>query len=179
MPKPVCVFLCLTLTFVMLNLSLAQENLHLTLDQCVEMALRNDEEILKAEQTVAEAKAGLTVVRSDEYLQLNFTSWYDRAKHNNESETKSYNGTLEAEHPAMLYVLLGSSLLNAAYFLPIVYRAFFCTDEEAMFAREVREAPLWCVAPLLFTGLATIILFFWPQPFFELARLAALTFSGG
>ena len=97
MPKPVCVFSCLTFMFLVLNLSLAQENLDLTLDQCVEMALRNDEEILKAEQTVAEAEAGLTVVRSDEYLQLNFTSWYDRAKQNNESETKSYNGTIEAE----------------------------------------------------------------------------------
>jgi outer membrane protein TolC len=83
--------------FLMLNLSLAQEKLALTLDQCVETALRNDEEILKAEQTLAEAQAALKVVRSDEYLQLNFTSWYDRAKQNNESETKSYNGTIEAE----------------------------------------------------------------------------------
>ncbi len=97
MPKPVCVFSCLTFIFLMLNLSLAQDALHLTLDQCVEMALRNDEEILKAEQTLAEAQAALKVVRSDEYLQLNFTSWYDRAKQNNESETKSYNGTIEAE----------------------------------------------------------------------------------
>ena len=97
MPKSVCVFSCLTLMFLMLNLSLAQERLDFTLDQCVEMALKNDEEILKAEQTLAEAEAALTVVRSDEYLQLNFTSWYDRAKQNNESETKSYNGTIEAE----------------------------------------------------------------------------------
>jgi multicomponent Na+:H+ antiporter subunit D len=42
-------------------------------------------------------------------------------------------GTLEAQQPTMLFVLLGSSLLNAAYFLPIVYRAFFCAPEESMF----------------------------------------------
>ncbi len=88
-------------------------------------------------------------------------------------------GTLEAEQPAMLFVLLGSSLLNAAYFLPIVYRAFFCTPEEARFGDEVREAPLWCVAPLVLTALATVILFFYPQPFANLARLAARGFIGG
>ena len=88
-------------------------------------------------------------------------------------------GTLEAEQPAMLFVLLGSSLLNAAYFLPIVYKAFFCTDAEAMFAKEVREAPIWCVAPLVLTSLITIMLFFFPQPFANLARLAAQSFTGG
>jgi multicomponent Na+:H+ antiporter subunit D len=88
-------------------------------------------------------------------------------------------GTLEAEQPAMLAVLLGSSLLNAAYFLPIVYRAFFCTPEEAMFGDKVEEAPLWCVAPLMLTALATVSLFFYPQPFAALARLAAQGFTGG
>ena len=42
-------------------------------------------------------------------------------------------GTLEADQLPMLFVLLGSSLLNAAYFMPIVYRAFFCTPEESNF----------------------------------------------
>ncbi|MFN2366252.1 MAG: monovalent cation/H+ antiporter subunit D family protein [Desulfurivibrionaceae bacterium] len=88
-------------------------------------------------------------------------------------------GTLEAEQPAMLFVLLGSSLLNAAYFLPIVYRAFFCTPAEARFGDKVEEAPLWCVAPLVLTALVTIILFFYPQPFADLARLAARGFIGG
>ena len=34
-------------------------------------------------------------------------------------------GTIAAEHWPMMVVLLGSSLLNAAYFFPIVYQAFF------------------------------------------------------
>jgi multicomponent Na+:H+ antiporter subunit D len=58
-------------------------------------------------------------------------------------------GTLEADQITMLVVLLGSSLLNAAYFLPVVYRAFFCTPEESMFENKVQEAPLWCVVPLV------------------------------
>jgi multicomponent Na+:H+ antiporter subunit D len=88
-------------------------------------------------------------------------------------------GTLEAEQTTLLFVLLGSSLLNAAYFLPIVYRAFFCTPEESMFAEKVQEAPIWCVAPLVLTALISVVLFFYPQPFFELARLAAQGFTGG
>jgi len=81
-------------------------------------------------------------------------------------------GTIEADRMAILFVLLVSSLLNAAYFLPIVYKAFFCTDEEAMFENEIREAPLWCVAPLTITAVVTIALFFYPDIFTGLASLA-------
>jgi len=81
-------------------------------------------------------------------------------------------GTLEADRIPMLIVLLGSSLLNAAYFLPIVYRAFFCTPAEAQFEKKVAEAPLFCLVPLVVTALLSIALFFYPEPFFELARLA-------
>lgn len=81
-------------------------------------------------------------------------------------------GTIEADQMPMLFVLLFSSLLNAAYFLPIVYKAFFCTDEEAMFEKEVKEAPIWCVAPLTFTAAITIVLFFYPNLFTRLASLA-------
>lgn len=88
-------------------------------------------------------------------------------------------GTLEAHQSVMLVVLLGSSLLNAAYFLPIVYRAFFCTPEEAMFENKMAEAPIWCVAPIVLTALGSIALFFYPQPFFRLARMAAQSILGG
>jgi len=88
-------------------------------------------------------------------------------------------GTLEADQITMLVVLLGSSLLNAAYFLPVVYRAFFCTPEESMFEDKVQEAPLWCLVPLVITAIVSVGLFFFPQPFFNLARLAIQGISGG
>ncbi|KPK27918.1 MAG: cation:proton antiporter [Desulfobacterales bacterium SG8_35_2] len=88
-------------------------------------------------------------------------------------------GTLEADQIVMLVVLLGSSLLNAAYFLPIVYRAFFCTPEESMFEAKVQEAPPWCVVPLVVTAICSIGLFFYPQPFFDLASLAVQIIVGG
>jgi multicomponent Na+:H+ antiporter subunit D len=88
-------------------------------------------------------------------------------------------GTLEADQIIMLVVLLGSSLLNAAYFLPLVYRAFFCTPEESLFEDKIQEAPLWCVVPLVLTAIASIGLFFFPQPFFSLASLAVQNIIGG
>ena len=88
-------------------------------------------------------------------------------------------GTLEADQIVMLVVLLSSSLLNAAYFLPVVYRAFFCTPEESMFEDKIQEAPLWCVVPLVITAILSVGLFFFPQPFFNLASLAVQTIIGG
>jgi multicomponent Na+:H+ antiporter subunit D len=81
-------------------------------------------------------------------------------------------GTLQAGQWPMLIVLLVSSFLNAAYFLPIVYKAFFCTDEESMFENTIREAPPWCVVPLVVTAVCSIVLFFYPTPFLNLATLA-------
>ncbi len=89
-------------------------------------------------------------------------------------------GTLEAGQITLLFVLLTSSLLNAAYFLPIVYKAFFCTEEESCFEDGVREEPpIWCLAPLVVTAIISVILFFYPQPFMQLAQLAVKSLMGG
>ncbi len=88
-------------------------------------------------------------------------------------------GTLQADQWPMLVVLLSSSLLNAAYFFPIVYKAFFCKEDESMFANKVQEAPGWCVGPLVLTAICSVILFFYPQPFFRLATMAVQSMLGG
>lgn len=82
------------------------------------------------------------------------------------------SGCLQDGHWWLAAVLLVSSLLNAAYFLPISYRAFFCTDEEAQHSGPVREAPLFCVVPLCLTALISLGLFFAPGVFLDLARMA-------
>jgi multicomponent Na+:H+ antiporter subunit D len=80
------------------------------------------------------------------------------------------NGSLERESIIVLTVLMFSSLLNAAYFVPIVYRAFFGTarpaDAEAL---EVREIPL-IVVPLVLTAVGSIVLGLFPGFFVELAK---------
>jgi len=84
-------------------------------------------------------------------------------------------GTLEADRIALLFILLLSSILNAAYFMPIVYRAFFCDIESARFTGPVAEAPLWCLVPLLITATCSVLLLFFPQPFYALAEITVTT----
>jgi multicomponent Na+:H+ antiporter subunit D len=69
-------------------------------------------------------------------------------------------------------VIVVSTLLNAGYFLPIVYRAFAYPAGEG----KGRTEPSWLiVAPLLATATATILLFFFPAvPY----RLAAMLLPG-
>jgi multicomponent Na+:H+ antiporter subunit D len=76
-------------------------------------------------------------------------------------------GTLQAERPVLLAVLLVSSLLNAAYLGPIVYKAYF-GKESAPPAQEVRENP-WMVVPLTLTAAASLLLGIFPGPVLELA----------
>jgi multicomponent Na+:H+ antiporter subunit D len=84
-------------------------------------------------------------------------------------------GTLQADQMAMLAVLLVSSLLNAAYLLPIVYRAFYCTEQECLFEKKMKEAPMWCVVPLSVTAAVSLLLFFYPGVFLRLAELVGGT----
>lgn len=88
-------------------------------------------------------------------------------------------GTLESHQTVFLIVLLVSSLLNAAYFLPVVYRAFFVSGDDSLFPAAVSEAPPWTLVPLVITAVISILLFFFPEPFLDLARLAAAQVTGG
>ena len=87
-------------------------------------------------------------------------------------------GTLEANQMTFLFVLLSSSLLNAAYFMPVVYRAFFPPPGTAMFENRVQEAPIFCMSPPVITAFISVVLFFYPEPFFRLASMA-VRFIGG
>ncbi|MCH2024810.1 MAG: monovalent cation/H+ antiporter subunit D family protein [Verrucomicrobiales bacterium] len=80
-------------------------------------------------------------------------------------------GTAESGQIALLVVFLISSILNACYFLPIVYRAFFCRPEESLYEGGRQEAPLACLIPLCITALLSVVSFFNPGLFIELAEL--------
>ena len=80
-------------------------------------------------------------------------------------------GTAQSDQIALLVIFLISSILNACYFLPIVYRAFFCRPEESLYEGGRQEAPLACLIPLCITALLSVISFFNPGLFIELAGL--------
>ena len=79
-------------------------------------------------------------------------------------------GSVEAGEAAFLVVLLISSVLNAAYFLPVSYIAFFGAESEA---REntatVREIPLLAI-PLVATAILSVLIGIYPGYFLTLAE---------
>lgn len=81
-------------------------------------------------------------------------------------------GAVNSDQLLLLLVLLVSSMLNAAYFLPIVYRGFFAKAVDPVFDQGVKEAPLFCLVPLSLTACASLALFFYPDIFLRLAQLA-------
>jgi multicomponent Na+:H+ antiporter subunit D len=78
------------------------------------------------------------------------------------------SGALAAQHWAALGVIVASTLLNAGYFLPIVYRAFFAPAGEGDPAHG--EAPWPMVAALVATAALTVAMFFWADVPIALAR---------
>jgi multicomponent Na+:H+ antiporter subunit D len=80
-------------------------------------------------------------------------------------------GSLEASKILILVVLLTSTILNAAYFMPVVYKAFFekFREEDGDHQHEVKEAPKFVLVPLLLTALITILLGLFPEALVDLA----------
>lgn len=81
------------------------------------------------------------------------------------------SGALAGERYAVAAVILLSTLLNAAYFLPIVHRAFFRPARDDRLHRPGHgEAPLPMVIAIVLTASATLVAFFFPDVFLTLAR---------
>ena len=87
-------------------------------------------------------------------------------------------GCVESNNIPVLIVLLTSSMLNAAYFLPIAYNAFFAEGENFKGA-NMSEAPFLTMAPPVFTAFISFALFFCPGFFLNLAKMAAKALTGG
>lgn len=84
-------------------------------------------------------------------------------------------GSVEAGELVFLAVLLVSAILNAAYFLPVTYTAFFekpkpSQDQTVVAMQDVREIPMVAV-PLLITAVLSLALGLSPGFFVELAQL--------
>ncbi len=61
-------------------------------------------------------------------------------------------GSLEADMPWVLAVLVGSTVLNGAYFLPILHRVWFRELDPSRVDANRGEAPPLLLAPALITG---------------------------
>jgi multicomponent Na+:H+ antiporter subunit D len=72
-------------------------------------------------------------------------------------------GGLDGDYWFVVAALMISSVLNVAYLMPIVVRAFFTSPDEDEEIMAMKEAPWLCVVPLCFTALACGVLFFMPD----------------
>jgi len=77
-------------------------------------------------------------------------------------------GALDNNSMLLLIFILTSSLLNAGYFIPVIYRAFFFKPDPA--DAHLREAPKIMVVPLSVTACITVLLGFFPEPFLRLIQ---------
>ena len=87
------------------------------------------------------------------------------------------NGSLDSAQQWAFAVFLTSSLLNAAYFLPIVYKAFFARPTDTARLEKAKEPPPMTVVPLFITSAGCLLLFFFSDKLFKLADTFAKMYT--
>jgi multicomponent Na+:H+ antiporter subunit D len=75
-------------------------------------------------------------------------------------------GAFEANNLVAVFTIIASTVLNAAYFLPILYMAWFEKEKEG--GKEHGEAPFLAVLALCLTALLTLAFFLFNGPVIEL-----------
>jgi multicomponent Na+:H+ antiporter subunit D len=79
-------------------------------------------------------------------------------------------GAMDAHQVGIVVVLLLSTILNAAYFAPVVYQAYFGTSSAGELAPGVREASPALVVPLLFTAALSVAAGLYPEFFIHMIK---------
>jgi len=80
-------------------------------------------------------------------------------------------GAMQTANWLAVAVIIVSTLLNAGYFLPIVFRAFFRESPAAGHGHDAGEAPWPIVIALTATAAGTLMMFLAPEIPYALARL--------
>lgn len=79
-------------------------------------------------------------------------------------------GALDAGSVLVILVLVASTLLNVAYFAPVVYQAFFVQPDRTDAQCRFREADLRMVVPLGITAALSVLLGVYPEIFVNFAK---------
>jgi len=85
-------------------------------------------------------------------------------------------GSLSSGQQWAFAVFLSSSLLNAAYFFPIIYKAFFAEPSDPARLAKAKEPPPMTVVPLFITSAGCLLLFFFSGELFRFANTFAELF---
>jgi multicomponent Na+:H+ antiporter subunit D len=79
-------------------------------------------------------------------------------------------GALDAHQVGIVAVLLVSTVLNAAYFAPVVYHAYFSVPTDGEAASCIKEASPALLIPLLFTAFLSLAAGIFPEFFIQLIK---------
>jgi len=88
-------------------------------------------------------------------------------------------GAGEMHSMILIAVLLVSAVLNAAYFFPVVYVAFFKKPDHEL---AYKEAPLTMLVPIVVTAILSIVIGIWPDApgmFLDIVNIAVANVTGG
>jgi len=85
-------------------------------------------------------------------------------------------GAFQADNYVAIAAIIASTALNAAYFLPIIFMAWFL-KEDVPPAKEHGEAPFAAVLALMITAVLTLLFFFFNGPVLELEEQLVQTRS--
>jgi len=72
-------------------------------------------------------------------------------------------GSVEAHQLGILLILIVSTILNAAYFAPVTYKAFFGRPPQGEAVTGIREAPLSMLIPIMIACVISVIIGIFPQ----------------
>ena len=79
-------------------------------------------------------------------------------------------GAFESNNYVAIFTIIGSTVLNAAYFLPIIFMAWFGREAVIEGQKDHGEAPWPAVLALTITAALTILFFLFNGPVIELER---------
>jgi len=79
--------------------------------------------------------------------------------------------SLQAEQLILVGALLLSSLLNILYMLTIPIRGFFAPAAQGVPTEGIHEAPLAQRVAMMICASGCVVLFFWPDPLFQLVGM--------
>jgi len=84
------------------------------------------------------------------------------------------SGAAGTQNNFAIFVIICSTLLNAAYFLPIIFRAFFMTASLDSHGKTTvttaEDAPIFMLIAIMATATLTVLMFFFPDIPLSLAR---------
>jgi multicomponent Na+:H+ antiporter subunit D len=72
-------------------------------------------------------------------------------------------GSIQAHQIGILLILIASTMLNAAYFAPVTYKAFFGKRPEGEPYQGIKEAPLAMLIPILIACTISVLLGIFPN----------------